>query len=266
MKPFLKWVGGKRKIVPQILKLMPKEYHVYREPFLGGGALFFALQPKKAVLSDINWDLINCYLQVRDNVDCLVYLLSDMAECFRADRISYYKLVRDYHNLPTDIIKQPIAAARFIFLNKTCFNGLYRVNKQGRFNVPMGNYKNPVICDRETLLRCSQALQGIEIKHASFTQSLRSIESGDSIYADPPYVDSFIDYSSEGFGISKQQELYVQLKIAGSKGSNWIASNSNTELVRKIYQGCKFVEVSRSGCVNSNPNKRQKVTELLICS
>lgn len=282
-KPFLKWAGGKRKIVPEIIKLMPKKFDTYHEIFLGGGALFFALQPKKAILSDINGQLINAYIQVRDNVESLISSLDRLALQYKIittteeKKKNYYRVREDfnrciqYNRDPNDTssgfdMDDISQAARFIFLNKTCFNGLYRVNKKGLFNVPVGDYKNPLICDRDNLLRCSEALQGVEIKHQSYAIALLDIKPDDFVYADPPYVKAsktanFTGYTSEGFTMENQANLAHALSQLNCK---WIASNSDTEWVRKHYQDYNITEVFRGGNINSNKCDRTAVKELLI--
>ena len=272
-KPFLKWVGGKRKIVPQIKKLMPEEFDIYFEPFVGGGALFFDLLPKKAILSDRNAELVNCYICLRDHPNIVINYLKDHAQAY-SDRQNpdakkkYYADLRDLDRDPNvwAAASPCYRAARFIFLNKTCFNGLWRVNSRGQNNVPMGDYKNPVICDRKNLLACSETLQGIQIFHASFGDILPAVGTHDFVYLDPPYVpvslsSNFTTYTPEGF--NEQQQLLLCNAIAKIKGY-WVTSNSNTEWVRSHYSQYQLIEVYRSGTINSNLDKRNKVKELLI--
>ncbi len=178
--PFLKWAGGKTRLISQYKDYFPQHYQTYYEPFLGGGAVFFYLQPSHAVLTDINADLILTYQSVRDHLEELITLLQEHK---RRHNSEYYYDVRNYHS-GTDLEK----AARFIYLNKTCFNGLYRVNSQGKFNVPVGKYKNPGICQEEVLKLASAALKKVAIKQANFEEVLNyATGSNDFVYFDPPY-------------------------------------------------------------------------------
>ena len=183
----MKWAGGKTQLLPALLKYIPSHYDRYIEPFIGGGALFFALQPAKAILADANPELINCYTVVRDNVEQLIAVLST----YPYSQEFYYQL---REQLPEDAI---LRAARMIYLNRTCYNGLYRVNKQGQFNVPFGRYNNPVICDKDRLRAASYVLQGAELICADYQETLKTYTQPESfIYIDPPYqpVDKFSDF------------------------------------------------------------------------
>ena len=273
-KPFLKWVGGKRKIVPTIQKLIPITYDIYHEPFLGGGSLFFATQPKKAVLSDVNLELINCYKIVRDRplelIDCLTIFADEYKKIGSA---FYYNIRATDRNWDYDSVSDLLNATRFIFLNKTCFNGLYRVNKKGQFNVPEGRYKNPTICDRSNLLKCSQALQGVELIHQDYSKAIDyAVNNSDRpfLYLDPPYVPTsitadFTSYSVNGFNESDQLNLIADLCFLNKNtNAKWIASNSDTKWVRSRYHEFNIKEVYRSGSINCNGDKRDRVKELLI--
>ena len=206
--PIVKWVGGKRQLMFELLKNMPKSHNRYFEPFIGGGALFFELQPENAYISDMNEELINLYSIVRDNV---YELISDLnkhevskeyfLEIRNLDRTDKYKNLSNVQR-----------ASRFIYLNRTCFNGLYRVNSQGQFNVPYGNYKNPRIVDENNLLNCSELLKNTEIKCADFSEILTKVKKGDFVYFDPPYVplnetSSFTSYTKDGFDMDMQFKL-----------------------------------------------------------
>src|SRR5229473_1449448 len=177
--PFLKWVGGKTSLLPELLKHIPARLRGYHEPFVGGGALFFAVRPRRAVLADNNAELIHCYQQVRDDV----YGVLDALARHVYQR-PHFEAVRALEPL-----RLPAAAraARFIFLNKTCFNGLWRVNRAGRFNVPFGRYKNPRFADPASLITASHALRGVEIRHSPFEEALAMAAPGDFVYLDPPY-------------------------------------------------------------------------------
>ncbi|MDJ0591277.1 MAG: Dam family site-specific DNA-(adenine-N6)-methyltransferase [Pleurocapsa sp. MO_226.B13] len=268
-KPFVKYAGGKRKIVPEIKKLMPRQYNTYHEIFLGGGALFFDLQPKKAILSDINKELVNAYICLRDFPHIVIQLLEDFAVSYQANVEAgtvknYYQTIRNLDRDPKrwQLLTPCYRAGRFIFLNKTCFNGLYRVNKKNQFNVPIGAYSNPIICDRDNLQRCSQALQGVEIIHRSYAIALIDVQSQDFCYADPPYHGvNFTSYSQYKFDEQEQKNLALALSQLNAK---WVASNSDTDWVRDKYCDYKITEVFRNGSINSDPNRREAVKELLI--
>lgn len=265
-RPFLKYVGGKARLVPELLKWVPSSYTAYHECFLGGGALFFALRPKHAILSDANERLIKTYLGVRDHVENVIGMLIDYYIVnFLAHGKAFYDHVR---GACPDHLGPPGVAAWFIFLNKTGFNGIYRVNKSGRFNVPMGRYKNPTICDAENLRACSVALQGVEIYHRDFRQGTLPVE-GHFFYYDSPYfpvsaTSNFTAYTAEGFTADDQlalRDLALYLKQAGAH-----VLLSNSTAARELYADPLFEirEVRRGGGINSDITKRDAVAELII--
>lgn len=263
--PLIKWVGGKRQLMPELLRNMPKKYNRYFEPFIGGGALFFELQPDNAYISDMNEELINLYTVVRDNVYELIVDLN-------AHQITkeYYLKIRDldrtskYKKLSN--IKR---ASRFIYLNRTCFNGLYRVNSKGEFNVPFGNYKNPRIVDVDNLLNCSELLKRTEIKNADFSEILTKVKKGDFVYFDPPYVplnetSSFTSYTKNGFDIDMQIKLKEVCDELNSMGVKFLLSNSDTKIIKELYSNYKIKKVLASRQINANANGRGKITEVLV--
>ncbi len=255
--PFVKWVGGKRALVPDIVPLLPKRFNNYFEPFVGGGALFFALESRlnTANLSDINLDLILTYKTIAKNPKELIkYLKEHQSQHSK----TYYKLVRDKHDIddPVDV------AARFIYLNKTCYNGLYRVNKKGQFNVPIGTYKNPNICDEENIINASKILKKANIEVQSFEKIKPQIK--DFIYCDPPYDNTFTGYSDKGFDTNAQEQLRDKCIEWGKLGAYTMVSNSDTEVIRNLYKYFHFNEVSANRNINSNGNGRGKVGELII--
>lgn len=258
--PFLKWVGGKTQLLPDLLCRIPAHFNTYIEPFVGGGALFFALQPTKAVLADSNPELINCYIVVRDRVDDLIATLRD----YPYSEEFYYKLRAE---VPEDAV---LRAARLIYLNRTCYNGLYRVNKQGQFNVPFGRYTNPVICDAERLRRASYALRNAELRCANYQETLQTYAMpGDFIYIDPPYhpvsiYSDFKRYTAEFFYAEDQQRLALTVKDLGKQGGYLLVSNSYCDFILDIYKGCTIVEVSARRNINKDPQKRGEVKEVLI--
>jgi DNA adenine methylase len=268
-KPFIKWAGGKRKLIPQISELLPRSYNAYHEPFLGGGALFFALQPKpkQAYLCDINKHLIDTYLGVRNNINDVINKLSknppysNTRSAYNAIRYQYSK-----HN-HTSV---NAVAADFIYLNKIGYNGLYRENSSGGFNVPFGRYENPTICDEETLRNASKELRGANIINASFIESSKFVMSGDLWYADPPYIpisttSNFTTYSKDGFGPAQQiqlRDIAIELK---NKGVHVILSNSSSKMTYELYsERFTIKEVMVKRAINSNPSKREAIKELLI--
>lgn len=263
--PIVKWVGGKRQLMFELLKNMPKFYNRYFEPFIGGGALFFELQPDNAYISDVNAELINLYSVVKNDVEDLIDDLSKheiskdyFLELRNADRTFGYKNWSDIQK-----------ASRFIYLNRTCFNGLYRVNSQGQFNVPFGNYKNPRICDEENLKNCSELLQNTEINCADFTTILDKVQKGDFVYFDPPYVplnetSSFTSYTKDGFDIDMQFKLRDLCDELDSRGVMFMLSNSDTKIINELYENYNIKKVFASRAINANGNGRGKITEVIV--
>lgn len=263
--PIVKWVGGKRQLMLELIKNMPKSYNRYFEPFIGGGALFFELQPEQAYISDMNEELINLYSVVRDNVYELIKDLSKhevskeyFLEIRNIDRTEQYTELSDVER-----------ASRFIYLNRTCFNGMYRVNSQGQFNVPFGHYKNPRIIDENNLLNCSELLKKTEIKCADFTGILTKVKKGDFVYFDPPYVplnetSSFTSYTKDGFDIDMQFKLRDVCDELDSMSVKFMLSNSDTKLVNELYSNYEIKKVFASRQINANADGRGKITEVLV--
>ena len=249
----------------ELLKNMPKSYNRYFEPFIGGGALFFELQPENAYISDMNEELINLYSVVRDNVYGLIADLSKhevskeyFLEIRNLDRTDEYKNLSNVQR-----------ASRFIYLNRTCFNGLYRVNSQGQFNVPFGNYKNPRIIDENNLLNCSQLLKNTEINCSDFSAILTKVKKGDFVYFDPPYVplnetSSFTSYTKDGFDMDMQFKLREVCDELDSMGVMFMLSNSDTKFVNELYANYEIKKVFASRAVNANADGRGKITEVLV--
>lgn len=263
--PIVKWVGGKRQLMFELIKNMPKSYNRYFEPFIGGGALFFELQPEQAYISDMNEELINLYSVVRNNVYELIKDLSKhevskeyFLEIRNIDRTEQYTELSDVER-----------ASRFIYLNRTCFNGMYRVNSQGQFNVPFGHYKNPRIIDENNLLNCSELLKKTEIKCADFSEILTKVKKGDLVYFDPPYVplnetSSFTSYTKDGFDINMQFKLRDVCDELDNKGVKFMLSNSDTKLVNELYVNYEIKKVFASRQINANADGRGKITEVLV--
>ena len=263
-RPFLKWSGGKTRLISQYKDYFPQHYQTYYEPFLGGGAVFFYLQPSKAVLTDINADLILTYRCVRDDLEDLITSLQAHKQRHNSD---YYYDVRNSYT-GTDLEK----AARFIYLNKTCFNGLYRVNSQGKFNVPVGKYKNPGICQEEILKLASESLKKVEIKQANFEEVLNyATGSNEFVYFDPPYyplnkTSNFTAYSNFCFDENQQIKLRdIFIKLA-DKGVKVMLSNSDCPFIRDLYSDFNIHTISAARSINSNAQKRGKITEVLVTS
>lgn len=271
-KPFLKWAGGKRQLLPELLTNLPAAWveqreRVYHEPFVGGGAFFFALvggphcPPAHAILSDNNARLVRTYKAVRDDVEAVI---EKLASC-PYDKDFFYKM----RGRKIDDEADDAVAAWFIYMNRAGFNGLYRVNKQGGFNVPFGRYTNPLICDADNLRACSQALQGVRLVHRSFEESMMEAERGDFVYCDPPYVplkatSNFTSYTADGFGDAHQVRLRdAALELRG-RGVHVLLSNSSAPRVRELYKDFSVTEVSARRAVNSKADRRGALTELLI--
>ncbi|RMG33401.1 MAG: DNA adenine methylase [Methanobacteriota archaeon] len=266
-RPFLKWVGGKSQLIPELLARMPARFQGYHEPFLGGGALFFNLYRRdyitKATLSDINRELIDTYLAVRTHVEEIIELL----ETYPLDKSFYYDMrSKDPWRLPP-----PERAARMIYLNKTGYNGLYRVNRQGIFNVPYGRYKTPQYKDFENLRAASMALRIADIICASFEDVLERATAGDWVYFDPPYIpisesSSFTSYQPNGFSYQRQKDLRDVCLELHKKHVFVTISNSSADLVYKLYEKPPFHiwEVLARRAINSKGNRRGKIKELII--
>ncbi|OYZ26339.1 MAG: DNA methyltransferase [Sulfurovum sp. 16-42-52] len=272
-KPFIKWVGGKRGLLSQIIPLIPKEFNNYFEPFVGGGALFFELyslgllRDKKVYLFDINAELINAYNTVRNNPTELIKSLKKFQEKHSKE---FYYDIRAWDREENFLQRSDIErATRFIYLNKTCFNGLYRVNSNGYFNVPMGSYKNPNIADEEAIFNASEALQNATIKCQSFTNVLHDAKSGDFVYFDPPYYPltataSFTAYSKDGFLETEQIELFEVFKELSAIGCKVSQSNSDTEFIKNLYKDFDINTVMMNRFINSKSDGRGKIKEILV--
>jgi len=266
-RPFLKWAGGKTQLADALLERMPLVFNVYHEPFVGSGALFFRLYRERrirhAVLSDLNAELIDTYLAIRDSVSEVIRLLSE----FPYDREFYYA-IREKDPWQLSL---PQRAARMIYLNKTGYNGLYRVNRRGKFNVPFGRYKSPKYLDQENLLAVSRALQDVDILCTPFETVLERVVPGDWVYFDPPYVPlsqtaNFTSYNASGFGLSDQERLRdICVELSENKVYVML-SNSDTEAIRSLYDLPYFTidEVLANRAINCNGAKRGKITELVI--
>jgi len=270
-KPFVKWAGGKTQLLDSLTVMIPRRFNNYFEPFLGGGAMFFYLGShklikKKALISDTNVELINAYKCLKAHVDLLITKLSANKKSLMKRPSAYYYKLRTT-SFTNDIEK----AAQFITLNKTCYNGLYRVNKNGVFNVPIGRYKDPLVCDTVNLRSASFVLNQTraEIDCIDYQHILRKASAGDFVYLDPPFSPSsktsnFTQYTSGGFGIKDQIKLANVFKSLCKRNCNVILSNSDTGLVRQLYKGFKLTTVSCLRSISCNSKKRSGNTELII--
>jgi DNA adenine methylase len=270
-EPFLKWAGGKGQLVDQFEPLFPQNFNRYYEPFLGGGAVFFHLKPAKAVLNDINPNLIAAYRHIQTQVDELLIILHSLRQKYHAQSSqdqeqTYYELRARYNNLPTDSLEK---SALLIFLNKTGYNGLYRESKKGGFNVPFGRYDNPAIFDESNLRAISHELQGVTLLNAGFQEAVETAGKGDFIYFDPPYVPlsktaSFTSYTSQDFSLDDQAKLAETLNEVTARGALFMLSNAATDTARDLYKNFNQREVLAGRAINSNPNLRGKIAELVV--
>ena len=271
-KPFLKWVGGKRQLLADIAPLVPDQFTRYIEPFVGGGAVFFHLSEQlidnktPSLINDINPELVNCYQMVKAQTDELIELL----KTHQHDK-DYYLEIRNLDRQEGGLAKlTPLQrASRFLYLNRTGFNGMYRVNSKGLNNVPFGRYTNPSLVNEEVLRAAARALRFTEIQNKTFEACLERAEEGDFIYLDPPYVplnhtSYFTSYMTDGFGMADQNRLAELVREVDSRGVKFIASNACMPIVKQMYSGFRQIEVKAKRAINANGKKRQPVSELLI--
>ena len=289
LKPFLKWVGGKGQLIEKIEEFYPFDQNInkYAEPFVGGGAVLFDIlnkfELKEIYISDVNFDLLNCYNMIKEKVKELIEKLLILEEEFliksKEDRkLYYYEKREEFNELKTERNKSDLLerAALTIFLNKTCFNGLYRVNKKGLFNVPMGDYKNPKICDEENLINISKKLKNVDIICGDYKKSYDFIDENTFVYFDPPYrplnqTSSFTSYTEYAFGDKEQIELGEYFKLLDGKGAKLLLSNSdpknedeNDNFFDDLYKGFNIERIEAGRAINSNGRKRGKITEILV--
>lgn len=272
IQPFLKWAGGKRQLLPQIEKAFPKKFDTYYEPFLGGGAVLFHLQPKKAIVNDYNSDLINCYLCIRDHYDELINKLHEYED--KNDSESFYEIrgkdrLEEYKDW--DSVSK---AARLIYLNRTCYNGLFRLNSQGYFNTPFGAYKNPCICNEPILKELHQYFteNEIEFKNGDFYDACIDAPKGSFIYFDPPYeplkpTSNFVSYTELGFTQNDQRRLKELCDILLERGCYVVVSNSNAKFIKELYSDktkYRIRKVNARRNINSKAEKRGEIKEVLI--
>jgi len=267
-KPFVKAAGGKSKLVPTIMTHVPELRGRYYEPFVGGGAVFLALHEKNLLstnlwttLNDANGELMNAYAVVKSDSANLVRKLQSLQK--KHSKETYYAIRAKEE-------KEPLArAARFLYLNKTCFNGLYRVNKDGKFNVPMGDYKNPKIVEPEVLECWASALKFCKLRSEDFERVLDEADRGDFVYADPPYLPrsktaDFTSYTADKFGMKDHERLAESLALADKRGAKFLCSQGDSEAVRQLYKQFDITAVSVKHMVGASAKSRTSVGELLI--
>jgi DNA adenine methylase len=270
-KPFLKWAGGKRQLIEQMKKYFPDSFNNYIEPFVGGGAVFFYLYNRKKlnnkiILIDNNKELINSYRVIKNNVDELIELLSE-----HENNKEYYYKIRakdrnpEVYNRMSEIEK----ASRTIYLNRCCYNGLYRVNSKGEFNTPFGSYKNPNFCNKENLRAVNLALKNVELIHSSFESCLKYANEGDFIYFDPPYhplsdTASFTSYTKEVFGVEYQKKLFDVFKKLDNRKCKVMLSNSYCDFILDLYVDYTKIVLKATRAINCKGTKRGEIKEVLI--
>lgn len=291
IRPFVKWAGGKGSLIPQLNNFYPYELkngiiERYIEPFVGGGAVLIDILQKYDIQEvyafDINIDLINSYNVIKNNVEELITNLKQMETEYlqlgQEERKNYFYNIRDeYNNYELEENEQNVQrAAQFIYLNRTCFNGLYRVNKNGKFNVPVGSYKNPTICDEQNLRQLSQLIQNVQFQYGNYSSSMEYVTENTFIYFDPPYrplnvTSGFTSYTKEDFNDENQKELAVFYRELNGQNAKLMLSNSNPKNINvednffdNIYRGFNINEIKASRMINANSNGRGKISEILV--
>lgn len=269
LSPVVKWVGGKRQLLDDIIPLLPDHFSTYVEPFVGGGALLFEIQPKKAIVNDLNHELINLYKVIKDNPNELLLLL-EKHELNNSEEYFYQIRALDRsesYNEMSDIEK----AARIIYLNKTCYNGLFRVNQSGQFNSPYGKYKNPNIVNKPVVLAMANYFQNnnITLLNGDYKMALKKLRKGAFVYFDPPYMpisssSSFTGYTENGFDKKQQIELKEECDKLNSRGIKFLLSNSDHPFIRDLYKDYEIITVRAKRSINSNSNKRGEINEVLV--
>ena len=263
--PFLKWAGGKSQLITTYDAFFPKTFNRYFEPFTGGGAIFFHLKNShkdfKASLSDLNAELINCYTMIRDDVEALIEQLQSHPN----EAEYFYKL----RSIDAKTLSEIERAARLIYLNKTCFNGLYRVNSKGQFNVPFGRYKNPRTCNETNLRACSAALANVDLNCRPFDHVLKYAKKGDLVYFDPPYhplssTANFTSYTRNCFSGDDQEHLAEVFAKLDKRGCHVMLSNSDCAFIRDIFKDFRIETVNAIRAINCKSEGRGKITEVLV--
>lgn len=271
-RPFVKWVGGKGRLVPELSKHFPETYNAYYEPFVGGGAVFFSLAPSVAHVSDLNATLIATYRIIKTDVGKLIVALKEIQTHYHQlpsldDKRAYFlELREEYNRLKSDDFKKTVL---LIFLNKTCFNGMYRENSKGGFNVPFGKHEKPTICDEKNLLAIAEQLSETEISCSSYELITKSAKKGDFVYFDPPYhplstTSSFTSYQAGGFSAKDQELLRDEFKRLSDLGCKVMLSNSDAPLINDLYKEFNIKKIYAARSINSKGNGRGKILEVVV--
>ena len=264
-KPIIKWVGGKRQLIKELKSFLPLKYNRYFEPFIGGGALFFSSKHKNSFISDYNHELTNLYIVIRDNLEDLI---KDLKKHKNTEEYYYEMRALDRDAKKYKRLSNVKKASRFIYLNKTGFNGLYRVNKSGQHNVPYGKYKNPTWLDEDNLRECSEFLSHTEIQTGDFEIIRQHIQKGDLIYLDPPYVPlndtSFTSYTHNGFDSDMQIRLKELCDYIDGIGAYFMLSNSYTDYIIELYKDYEIKTVMANRAVNCKATGRGKIKEVVV--
>ena len=271
VKPVVKWAGGKRQILPKMLINLPEQWNRYFEPFAGGAAMFLALRNtnlmKSAIIGDSNSELVNLYLEIRDNPEGLNSTIGSIK--YTNERQSYTSARAKFNTIKGSEDSKTERAALFLYLNRHCFNGLWRVNSNGNFNVPFGKYRNPSIPNPEEIMKFSGSLQDVEIRCGDFQSTVAGIQPGDFVYFDPPYepvsrTSSFTSYTKAGFPFSEQKRLSDLCRRLDGMGSYFMVSNSYSTDIMELYSEFKIKEIEAKRVINSDSHGRTGITELMI--
>jgi len=260
-RPIVKWAGGKTRLLDDLSARMPDTFGRYFEPFFGGGAVFFNLEPEQATLSDINGELVLLYRCVRDDLESLIVEL----QRHPYEKDHYYWM----RSLDPETLSSIQRAARTLYLNRTCFNGLYRVNRRGQFNVPMGRYSNPKICDPDKLGRAAEALADTDLEHAGFEEMMKRPVAGDLVYFDPPYqplskTANFTSYTAGAFGEDDQARLAATFADLTKRGVRCLLSNSDTPLIQELYASYQVDIVLAPRVISRKASGRRPVREVIV--
>ncbi len=265
--PVLKWAGGKRQLLPEILRRIPSRFTTYYEPFLGGGAVLFRLQPARAIVNDCNAELVNVYHTIRDNPEALLALLAG-----HRNEADYFYAIRELDRTPAYASMSTVErASRILYLNKTCYNGLFRVNRLGQFNAPFGRYRNPTIAIPDNIRAVSRYLNRRDVRmlNTDFADAVKGARKGSFVYFDPPYMPvsdsaNFTGYTQGGFTRADQARLRQTCERLTRNGVRFLLSNSATPHVLDLYRDFHIEQVGATRAINTNPDKRGEVMEVLV--
>jgi DNA adenine methylase len=271
-KPFLKWVGGKGRLIPELSKYYPESFKIFYEPFVGGGAMFFSINPKAAHINDMNTVLIYAYKHIRDDAEKLIVELDALQTFYRGlpDLEKKKELFLEKRAVFNELTAEELEkTVLLIFLNKTCFNGMYRENSKGGFNVPFGKQEKPTICDEANLRNVSKALKKTKITSLSYEHAIVDAAKDDFVYFDPPYhplntTSSFTSYQAGGFGADDQEKLRDTFKVLSDRGCKVMLSNSDAPLINELYKDFNIYKIYAARSINATGSKRGKILEVLV--